>query len=100
MALDMHPACFSAPSQCNMRSAHLDLNNFLRFIPVGVVQLHNGESSPRCKAQASSPCASFGPASLGISSDARMEICHTGAEQCGDTHRLGTGGLLSMVSML
>lgn len=87
-----HPVCFSAPSQCNMRSPHLDLNNFLHGISVGEVQLHNGGSSPRRKAQASSPCASFGLASLGISSDAQVEIW---AERWGGTHRLGTANLLN-----
>lgn len=59
-----HPICFSAPSRCNPRSPQLDLKNFLRGVSVGEAQLHGGGSSPRCKAQASSPCASFGPATM------------------------------------
>lgn len=87
-----HPVCCSAPRQC---SPHLDLHNFLHGVSVGEAQLHNGGSSPRCKAQASSPCASFSPASLATSSNAGVEICHTGAEQCGGMCALGTADLFS-----
>lgn len=87
--------CFSAPSQHSTCSPHLDLNTFLRGVSVGESQLQDGGNWPRCEAQASSPCASFSPASLGISRDARKEICHAGAEQCGGTHGLGATDLLS-----
>lgn len=45
------------------------LNNFLPGVSAGEAQLHDGESSPKYKAQASGPCASFCLASLGISSN-------------------------------
>jgi len=90
-----HPVRLSAPSQCHTRSPHLDLNNFLHGISVGEAELHHGGSLPRCKAQASSPCASFSAASFGISSNTGLEVHHAGAERWGGTHRLGTAGLFS-----
>lgn len=45
------------------------LNNFLPGLSAGEAQQGDGGSSPRCKAQARSPCASSCLASLGISSD-------------------------------
>lgn len=45
------------------------LNNFLPGVSAGEAQQGDGGSSPRCKAQARSPCASSCLVSLSISSD-------------------------------
>lgn len=63
------------------------LNNFLPGVSVGEAQLCDGGSSPRCKAQARGPCASFCLASLGISSDA----CWRLPQQCGAVGELTVG---------
>lgn len=69
----------SAPLQCDMHSPIWILNNFLPGVSAGEVQLCDGGNSPRCKAQASSPCASFCLASLGSSSD----VDEDQPQQCG-----------------
>lgn len=89
-----HPACFSAPSQCNMHGPHLDLNHFLCSASVGEAQLHHGGSSPRPKLAAPVPPLAW-PLLAPAAMLSWVEICHTGAERCGGTHGLGNTDLFS-----
>lgn len=76
------------------------LNNFLPGVSAGGAQLHDGGTSPRRKAQASDPCASFCLASLGISSNSWWRSAPSSADRWGSTLWVGNSRSFIVVYML